>query len=71
MCILNLNDKSNSVKEKTNVSNRSLFDALEWAENRKILVKSNIFQNRQANFLPGLVELTSQPIRPGFGQKIA
>ena len=38
-------------------------DALEWAENRKILVKSNIFQNRQANFLPGLVELTSQPIR--------
>ena len=46
-------------------------DALEWAENRKILVKSNISQNRQANFLPGLVELTSQPIRPGFGQKIA
>ena len=46
-------------------------DALEWAENRKILVKSNIFQNRQANFLPGLVELTSQPIRPGFGRKIA
>ena len=46
-------------------------DALESAENQKILVKSNIFQNRQANFLPGLVELTSQPIGPGFGQKIA
>ena len=34
-------------------------DALEWAENGKIRVKSNIFQNKQANFLSGLVDWKS------------